>query len=140
MNTYGLHLLVEIVLRYMLLVQTLVCVLDSLELWSLARVRLVERVVPGVPLRLQDLTGSSWDGLRGSLVGSVSVGLQEVGVVIDIININAVDTVVEVADVQSQVVVVHQLHIVDLLVDILIPTIILLHFILRFGVIGGLAS
>jgi hypothetical protein len=140
LNTYGLHLLVEIVLRYMLLVQTLVCVLDSLELWSLARVRLVERVVPGVPLRLQDLTGSSWDGLRGSLVGSVSVGLQEVGVVIDIININAVDTVVEVADVQSQVVVVHQLHIVDLLVDILIPTIILLHFILRFGVIGGLAS
>lgn len=56
-----------------------------------------------------------------------SLCLHGTSIVLDVVDVNAVDSVVEIPDVQSQVVIVHQLHVVHLLVDELVPRLVRLH-------------
>ena len=138
LQPYCLHLLVEVVLRDMLLVQTLVGVLDSSELRPLSKIRLVERVVSAELGALGRPSGSPGNGLSGALCGSSEL-LEQVRVFNDIIYIIAVNPVVEVADIQREIVVVHQFDVVYLFVYVLVPLAVL-RLLGSLGVVEWLAA
>lgn len=87
----------------MLLIGTFVGICYCLEVRIFAIVTGVERVVSGVSLGLQPLACSSWNGLGLALGPSIIISLYQSIILAlrDIINIDAVDAVVEVSNVQS---------------------------------------
>lgn len=54
------------------------------------------------------------------LVCHLRLGVDDLPFLINIVDVNIIDPVVEIPHVQGQTVVVHQLNVVDLLVDVLI--------------------
>lgn len=125
----GLHLLVQVVLRNVLLIQTFIrwqCLLNTTLVITLVWLCFVERVLTVISLSLKDRSCSRWYWLRRPLAHIVC-RCNYIGVVLNVVDIYAVNTIVEVSDIQGQVVIVDQLNIVYLFVDILIPTLTVLH-------------
>lgn len=54
------------------------------------------------------------------LVCHLRLGVDDLPFLINIVDVNIIDPIVEIPHVQGQTVVVHQLYVVDLLVDVLI--------------------
>jgi hypothetical protein len=85
----------------------------------------VQGIIPGVPLRLQNLACP----LRQWLGRSFSKSLARHGssFILDVIDVNTVDAVIEISHIQSKIVVVHQFDVVHLLVDELVPRLVRRH-------------